>query len=111
MKLSERDVVATVRRLHLRELRTWVREGWIRPAQRDDGPFFDELDIASIRLIRDLKKDMSLSADAVPMILSLLDQLHGLRHELRCLAEAIERQPEDTRKAVLDAYRGFEKGL
>lgn len=105
MKLKERDVVATVRRLHLQDLRSWVRQGWVRPARDDDGPLFDELDLARIQLICDLRKEMSLSADAVPMILSLLDQLYGLRHELRTLAEAIDRQPEETRTAVLTAYR------
>lgn len=104
MKLRESDVVASVRRLHLRELRTWVHEGWIRPALGDEGPLFDDLDIARIRLICDLRKEMSLPEDAVPMVLSLLDQLHGLRHELRTLAEAIDHQPEETRQAVLDAY-------
>jgi chaperone modulatory protein CbpM len=104
MKLHERDVVAAIRRLQLRELRSWVRAGWIKPAQSDAGPHFDELDIARIRLICDLRKDMALPNDAVPMILSLLDQVHGLRHELQCLGDAINRQPEQTRKAIFEAY-------
>ena len=109
MKLRERDVVATVRRLHLLDLRSWVRKGWVRPARSDDGPLFDELDLARIRLICDLRMEMSLPADAVPMILSLLDQLHGLRHELRALAEAVDRQPEETRSAVLEAYERLDE--
>ncbi|AHD00865.1 chaperone modulator CbpM [Leisingera methylohalidivorans] len=108
MRLREHDVVATVRRLQLRELRSWVRAGWIKPARGDGGPFFDELDIARIRLICDLRKEMSLSADTVPTILSLLDQLHGLRHQLHRLAEAVNQQPEETRIAVLKAYRRLE---
>lgn len=108
MPLSEHDVVATVRRLQLRELRTWVREGWIKPAQGDDGLYFDDLDIARVRLICDLRKEMSLPLEAVPTILSLLDQLHGLRHELLRLVEAINRQPEKTRAAVLEACRNRE---
>ncbi len=103
MRLAEREVVAAVRRLHLRELRLWVREGWVKPAEADDGPVFDEIDVARIRLICDLRKDLSLSSDAVPTVLSLLDQIHGLRRELRALADAVDRQPADIRKAVLDA--------
>lgn len=104
MQMREQDVVATVRRLQIWELRTWVREGWVKPAQGNDGPCFDDLDIARIRLICDLRKEMSLPAEAVPTILSLLDQLHGLRHELHRLVKAIDQQPEDTRQALLEAY-------
>lgn len=105
MKLAERDVVATVRRVELRELRLWVREGWIRPAESERGPLYDELDVARIRLVCDLRKEMSLPTDAVPVVLSLIDQLHGLRREMRGLAEAVERQPDETRQAIIAAYR------
>ena len=102
MKLKEHDVIAVVRRVQLRELRLWVSEGWIRPAQGEDGPLFDEMDIARIRLICDLRKEMSLPSDALPVVLSLLDQMYGLRNELRNLAAALDRQPEETRTAVLE---------
>ncbi|MCY0148557.1 chaperone modulator CbpM [Hoeflea sp. G2-23] len=105
MKFGEREVVATVRRLQLRELRLWVREGWLNPAESEDGLLFDELDVARIRLICDLRKEMALSADAIPVVLSLLDQVHGLRRELRGLAEAVGQQPHETRRAIVDAYR------
>lgn len=105
MRLGEREVVATVRRLHLRELRLWVREGWLRPAEGEGGPVFDDLDVARIRLICDLRKEMALPADAIPVVLSLLDQVHGLRRELRGLADAIGDQPGETRRAIVEAYR------
>ena len=50
MTLDERTVVARVQRLTLRDLRLWVREGWVRPAQSEGGPVFDELDVARSRL-------------------------------------------------------------
>ena len=46
MNMDERGVVAEVRRVSLRELRLWVREGWVQPAQSDRGPVFDEVDVA-----------------------------------------------------------------
>ena len=103
--LDERDVVATVRRVELQELRLWVNEGWIRPATGDAGPVFDDLDVARIRLICDLRTDMSLPDDAVPVVLSLLDQVHGLRRELRRLAEAVEAQPDEIRQAIVTARK------
>jgi chaperone modulatory protein CbpM len=102
--LGERDVLTRVRRVRLQELRLWVQEGWVRPASGDTGPRFDELDVARVRLLRDLRRDLSVPADTVPVILSLLDQVHGLRRELRSLAEAVDAQPDETRKAIVDAY-------
>lgn len=103
--LGERDVVATVQRVALRDLRLWVREGWVKPAESERGPVFDDLDIARVRLLCDLRKDMSLPSEAVPVVLSLLDQIHGLRRELRDLAGAVDTQPDDIRHAIIKAFR------
>ncbi|MEB8387230.1 MerR family transcriptional regulator [Rhodobacteraceae bacterium KMM 6894] len=102
--LEERDVLTRVRRVRLQELRLWVQEGWVRPARSESGPRFDELDVARVRLVRDLRRDLSVPADTVPVILSLLDQVHGLRRELRSLAEAVQAQPEETRQAIVATY-------
>lgn len=103
--LGERDVVARVQRVQLRELRLWVRMGWVKPSEGEGGAVFDELDVARIRLICDLQKDMSLPTDSIPVILSLLDQVHGLRRELRTLADAVDAQPEETRRKIIEACR------
>ncbi len=103
--LDERQVVAKVRRVTLRELRLWVNMGWIQPAAGETGHVFDDLDVARIRLVCDLRKDMSLHADAVPVILSLLDQVQGLRRELRGIGAAIDAQPNDIRRAIIEASR------
>ena len=103
--LSERDVVARVARVELRELRLWVRKGWVRPAGSERGPVFDDLDVARVRLVCDLRKEMSLPSDSVPVVLSLLDQIHGLRRELRGLAEAIDAQPAETRRAIVETCK------
>ncbi|WP_108485121.1 chaperone modulator CbpM [Oceaniglobus ichthyenteri] len=105
MMLNERDVVATVHRVELHELRLWVREGWVKPADRGGEPMFDELDVARIRLVCDLRTEMSLPDDAVPVVLSLLDQIHGLRRELRGLTRAVDSQPDATRQAIAAAFR------
>lgn len=104
MSLDEKTVVAQVRRLSLRELRVWVREGWVRPAQSERGPVFDDVDIARIRLLCDLRKDMSLPTDALPVILPLLDRLHQTRRELKSLSEAVEQQPEEIRQTVVATF-------
>lgn len=101
MRLDERRVVAEVRRLTLRDLRLWVREGWVRPMQGVSGPVFDEVDVARIRLLCDLRKDMALPSDALPVVLTLIDRLNETRRDLRCLADALQDQPETVRKTVM----------
>ncbi|TNF21426.1 MAG: MerR family transcriptional regulator [Rhodobacteraceae bacterium] len=103
--LNEGDVVARVARVELRELRLWVREGWVKPAEGEGGPLFDDLDVARVRLLCDLRKEMALPDDALPVVLSLLDQLHGLRRDLRDLAGAVDAQSEEVRQAIVEACK------
>ncbi|KPQ15978.1 MAG: MerR HTH family regulatory protein [Rhodobacteraceae bacterium HLUCCO18] len=105
MSLGEKDVVARVERVTLRELRLWVREGWVRPLTGEAGPVFDEVDIARVHLLCELRKDMALPNDALPTVLTLLDHLHRVRRDLRHLTEALEEQPPDVRRSVIDAVR------
>jgi chaperone modulatory protein CbpM len=105
MSMDERRVVAEIRRLSLRELRLWVREGWVQPAQGTAGPIFDEVDVARIRLLCDLRKDMALPADALPVVLTLIDRLHETRRSLRYLTDALGEQPDEVRRAVVARVR------
>ncbi|MDJ0992907.1 MAG: MerR family transcriptional regulator [Dinoroseobacter sp.] len=105
MRLDERAVVARVERVTLRELRLWVREGWVRPAQGESGPVFDDLDVARLHLICDLRKDMALPADVMPTVLTLIDNLHRTRRDLRILSEVLDEQPVEFRRTVLAAVR------
>lgn len=111
MSYDERAVVARIRRLTLRDLRFWVREGWVLPASGEDGPVFDELDVARLRLLCDLRKDMSISTEALPVVLSLIDRLHEARRELRCLAAALDTQPDRIRQAIVSSYRMLSTGV
>lgn len=105
MSFDEQTVVARVQRLTLRELRLWVKEGWVCPAQSESGPVFDELDVARLRLLCDLRKDMALPTDVVPTVLTLIDHLHRTRRELRRVTEALDEQPPRVRREVIAAIR------
>lgn len=110
MRLTEAQVVEIVGTLSVKDLRLWIREGWISPAGGDAGPVFDETDLARIRLVCELRDDLALNQEAVPVVLSLVDQLYGLRRELKALAQAIDRQPEDVRARIRDLYRSLTRG-
>ena len=105
MSLTEEMVLRQIRRLTRRDLRHWMREGWVRPAMGEAGPVFDEIDVARLRLLCDLRKDMALPHDTLPVVLTLIDRLHETRRDLHRLVQALGDQPEDVRRAVITRLR------
>ncbi len=87
-------------------LRVWVEEGWILPAAGDAGPVFDELDLARARLLARLRDDLCLDDEALPVVLSLIDQVHGLRRQVRVMAEALDRLPPHLQTEIRRAAGG-----
>ena len=85
------------------ELISWVERGWVAPDTAGSGLEFREIDIARVRLIRDLRRDMDIAEDAVALVLSLLDQVYDMRRTLKAVLRAIERQPPAVREAVITA--------
>jgi chaperone modulatory protein CbpM len=97
--LSEKDVVARVHHLTVTRLRVWVREGLIKPAD-EEARGFSEADIARAELIRNLEDELGFAEEDVPVLLNLIDQIHGLRAELRGLLEVLEDLPPEVRSTV-----------
>jgi chaperone modulatory protein CbpM len=97
--LTEEDVVARVSRLTVTRLRVFVSQGLIRP-EEDGAPRYSEADIARAALICNLEDEMGFDADDVPVLLNLIDQIHGLRSELRGFIEVIDALPPDVRSTV-----------
>jgi chaperone modulatory protein CbpM len=87
------------------ELTLWIDSGWVRPEGEPGAWLFREVDVARVRLIVEIRRDLAIDPDAVPVVLSLLDQLYGLRSELGALCGAIAAQPESTRQAIAAALR------
>jgi chaperone modulatory protein CbpM len=75
-------------------LETWIAEGWVLPEEGQPIVFAD-VDVARAGLIRDLRDDFGVNDEAIPIILHLIDQVHGLRRMLRALNAAMEaREPK-----------------
>jgi chaperone modulatory protein CbpM len=68
-------------------LEVWIEEEWLIPTRSAPEPVFSEADLARAKLIHDLIDDMGVNAEGVGVVLSLLDQLHGLR---RAMAEVLK---------------------
>lgn len=105
MRLTETEVVAEVETVTLHRLRLWVRQGWVLPTAGKGGPFYDETDLARIRLVCQLTGEMNLNDDAVPVVLSLMDQLYGMRREFKALAQAVAEQPTEVRVRLRERHR------
>jgi chaperone modulatory protein CbpM len=97
------EVVRLVGRVDRVELTQWVELGWVAPERRErDEPAFSDLDVARVCLICDLRYDLAVEEETVPLVLSLLDQIYTLRRQMNALTGAIRQQPEDVRQALLD---------
>jgi chaperone modulatory protein CbpM len=79
------------------EVTTWIDEGWIEPKAEDETYVFDESDAARIGLIVELRRDLEIDDSAIPVVLSLLDQLHAARTALKRIAAAIADLPPESR--------------
>ena len=97
------EVVGLVGRIDRVELSHWVELGWITPERRErEEPAFSDLDIARVCLICDLRHDLAVEEETIPLVLSLLDQIYTLRRQMNALTGAIRRQPDEVRDAILD---------
>ena len=74
-------------RLDAQALDAWIEAGWLRPHGDDPEPEFSDIDLARVRLIADLRGDLGLNDEAIPVVLDLIDQIHGLRRLMRELLE------------------------
>jgi len=97
--LSERDLLARVHRLTVTRLRVWVSQGWIKPADQA-APSYSEADLARAALICNLEDVLGFAEEDVPVLLNLIDQIHGLRAELKGLVEVLDALPPDIRATV-----------
>jgi chaperone modulatory protein CbpM len=63
----------------------WIEEGHVRPDKVAGAPEFAEIDVERVRLILELRDQLEVNEAALPVVLSLLDQLYALRRRLRAL--------------------------
>jgi chaperone modulatory protein CbpM len=82
-------------KLEPKTLEAFVDAGWLLPRGEPENCEFSDLDVARAQLIRDLKQAFGVNDEAIPIVLHLVDQLHGVRRILReVLATVAEREQE-----------------
>ena len=103
MMIRFEELLTRVRGLERRELARWVEESWVLPERQDETWVFHEVDIARVELILDMRREFAVDDEAMPLVLSLLDQIYSLRRQMRRLSDAIEGQPPEVQDAIRQA--------
>ena len=77
------DILYT-RYAHLRaeDLQRWIAEGYVRPEASAGELLFQEIDVERVRLILELRDQLEVNEAAMPVVLSLLDQIYALRRKM-----------------------------
>ncbi len=90
------------------ELERWIGERWVLPETSGGTYVFHEVDVARVRLIVEMKRDLAIDEEAMPVVLRLLDQVYALRRRLQAVTGAIEGLPPDAARGGAGAHRGDE---
>lgn len=101
MTLKRQEVIARVQGVTTRRLDAWIERGWVSPARDEHDLAFDEIDVARIDLVRQLRDELEIDRESMPVLLSLMDQVYSLRRELRCMLKAVEDQPSEVRETII----------
>jgi chaperone modulatory protein CbpM len=94
------ELLIRCRGLERGELSRWVQNRWVLPEQRDNDWVFGEVDVARVELILNIRRDFAIDDEAMDLVLGLLDQVYGLRRQMRRLCEAVASQPSDVQAAI-----------
>src|SRR3954469_13235992 len=94
------DGLGVVRALDAAELTIWIDSGWVQPERAEGNWLFHEIDVARVRLIYDLRRELDTPEDTVPMVLSLLDQVYELRCARAAVMGVLKDQPSELQAAV-----------
>lgn len=100
---TEEQTVTRVTRLTRTRLSAYVEAEAITPARSARGPAFRRSDIARLELLCELEETYGMDAEALALVLSVLDQLHAARRDLDTLHEVIAAEPPEARKRIAAA--------
>jgi chaperone modulatory protein CbpM len=92
------------------ELTGWIERSWVRAEATAQGWHFHEVDVARVQLILEIRRDCAIDEDAMPLVLSLLDQVYRLRRQLAALSGAVATQPDPVRQQILGTLKGDASG-
>ena len=87
------------------EVMAWIEADWVRPEAGADPPAFRPVDVARLHLIQELHHDLAIDREAMPVVLSLIDEMYTLRRRIAALARAIAETPDEVRTTLYSRCR------
>lgn len=104
--LSEAELCARIaaltpdRLLHYRHLQIIV------PMETVEGPRYRDIDVRRITFLCELTDDLDLEEDALVIVMSLLDQLHGSRTQLAAVMQALADEETPVKARIFGRLTG-----
>lgn len=87
------------------ELERWIAEDLVRPERSGTDILFGDIDLARVRLLIELRHELHLDEEALPVVMSLMDQLYATRRHMRLLVDALDRQAPELQASVIRELR------
>ena len=81
-------------------LEHYIEREWLRPVKQESGWHFQEIDIARIELVWHLTQEIKVNDEGMDVVLSLLDQLYGLRAHMQQVTHAITSQSAEVQAEI-----------
>jgi chaperone modulatory protein CbpM len=94
------EILIRYRGLERGELSRWVENRWVLPERHAETWVFHEVDVARVELILEIRRDLAIDDEAMGLVLGLLDQVYGLRRQMRQLCDAVASQPREVQNAI-----------
>ena len=82
------------------ELERWIADALVRAEGSPGARKFHAIDVARIRLIKELRQELEIEEHSLPVVLSLLDQLYDLRRRTARLNTALGELPPEIRSVL-----------
>ncbi|WBU54661.1 hypothetical protein [Paracoccus sp. SCSIO 75233] len=99
-RYTAEELIAAIEELTPPRLTHYVEMRMVQPVISDAGETYREVDRARVQLLCNLTEDYGLQDDALHMVMSVLDEMHGLRGEMQALMSALAEEPDETRERI-----------
>lgn len=101
MKTLEQVLEILESRIDRITLEEYIAREWIRPHRKKTDWHFEDIDIARVELVCHLTQDIEVNEEGMDVVLSLLDQLYGMRAHMQKLTQAIAEQPPEVQTEIM----------
>jgi chaperone modulatory protein CbpM len=103
--MSIDEILGDITILRREDLLEWIEQELVQPEPEGDELGFSTVECQRIRLICSLRYELDIDADSLPVVLSLMDQLHRTRWYLSELARAVTDQDDPVKSAIIATLR------